>query len=261
MVRADGGTFRTDDGSYHRSAACPTCGGAMDPRAEYCPHCGTAPGSLRSRVRRKLRGVVRRGRDLVYGVVGWSLVLSSLPALAVAVAAAIDGAFVVALFAIAWWCLLVGTGLLINPRFGRQLSRRHAPSTFGRVRTVDHRVVGRRDCNHVPCTACGERFDVGVVRRRRDEFVVAGIPVHTFDIGHNRYCLDCEETGRFGGVAVDGAEHETALDAGGDVLEDVDDVLDGGDSGLDGGDSGLDDRASDTGTGDREREIEIDDGS
>lgn len=133
--------------------------------------------------------------------------------MAIALGAATEGALLVTAVALAWWLLLFGTGILVNPRFGRQLSRRHDRSTVGRVKTVDHGVVGRHEHAAEPCTVCGERFDVGVVRRRRDEFVIAGLPVYTFDVGYNHYCAGCEETGRFGRIDVRDAGEDEPQDA------------------------------------------------
>ena len=86
-------------------------------------------------------------------------------------------------------------GLAIAPPIERQLKRkvgrRHAITAFGRTRTVDHRVVKPIDHVDEPCVVCGEQFDGGMVRRRRDETVIAGLPVVTHELEHNHYCAEC----------------------------------------------------------------------
>jgi len=52
-------------------------------------------------------------------------------------------------------------------------------SRFGRIRTVDHRITPSTERTEAPCVVCGEAFERGVVRRRRDETVVAGVPIRT----------------------------------------------------------------------------------
>lgn len=91
---------------------------------------------------------------------------------------------------------LVGIlGLAVAPPIERQLTRklgrRHAITEFGRTRTVDHRVVKPIDHVDESCVVCGEEFDGGMVRRRRDETVLAGLPVVTHELEHNHYCADC----------------------------------------------------------------------
>lgn len=92
-------------------------------------------------------------------------------------------------------------GLWLSPPVERRLDRRHGISRFGRIRTVDHRITPATERSESPCVVCGEAFERGVVRRRRDETVVAGFPVRTHSIRHNRYCADCAREELFGGGA------------------------------------------------------------
>ncbi|WP_424015423.1 double zinc ribbon domain-containing protein [Halorubrum xinjiangense] len=91
-----------------------------------------------------------------------------------------------------------GLGLGVAPPVRRRLDRRHGLTSFGRQKTVDHRVVRPPESVDEPCVVCGEGFERGLVRRRRDETVVAGIPVRTHSIRHNHYCVDCAQSELFG---------------------------------------------------------------
>lgn len=111
-------------------------------------------------------------------------------------------------------------GLALVPPVERRLGRRHAPPTFGRVRTVDHRITRSTERTDAPCVVCGDEFERGVVRRRRDETAVAGLPVWTHSMRYNHYCADCARAELFGGnsdaVATDasaGVDAEADADA------------------------------------------------
>ena len=99
---------------------------------------------------------------------------------------------------------LVGLG--IAPPVEERLKRRHDPRTFGRHRTVDHRVLRPFESVKEPCVVCGESFRGGLLRRRRDETVVAGVPVRTHSMRHNHYCADCARTELFGDGGAAGFE-------------------------------------------------------
>ncbi|SIR62640.1 hypothetical protein SAMN05421752_101341 [Natronorubrum thiooxidans] len=49
------------------------------------------------------------------------------------------------------------------------------------------------------CVACGTRVEQGMVRRYREEYAVAGIPIYTRSVGYNHYCLECATTELRGG--------------------------------------------------------------
>ncbi len=84
---------------------------------------------------------------------------------------------------------LMGVGL--TPPVRERIDRRHSLTSFGRVRTVDNRVIGPDEQCNERCTACGGSIETGLVRRRRDETVVAGFPVRTHDLSYNHYCSEC----------------------------------------------------------------------
>ena len=118
---------------------------------------------------------------------------------------------------------LLGAGSA--PPVRRRLGRRHGVTDFGRQKTVDHRVVRPPESVDEPCVVCGEAFDRGLVRRRRDETVVAGVPVRTHSIRHNHYCVDCAQSELF----------SDPLDA--DGLADVDSAFGGAESASGSGES------------------------
>ena len=91
-----------------------------------------------------------------------------------------------------------GLGLGVAPPVRRRLDRRHEITAFGRQKTVDHRIVRPPETVDEPCVVCGEDFERGLVRRRRDETVAAGVPVRTHSIRHNYYCVDCAQSELFG---------------------------------------------------------------
>jgi len=113
------------------------------------------------------------------------------------------GARLGALFGLAFAAL----GLALSPPAERRLDRRHGLSRFGRIRTVDHRITPSTERTEAPCVVCGEAFERGVVRRRRDETVVAGVPIRTHSLRCNHYCAGCARAELFGGDA-----DETAID-------------------------------------------------
>lgn len=96
----------------------------------------------------------------------------------------------------------IGLGLGVALPVRRRLNRRHGITAIGRKKTVDHRTVRPPETVNEPCVVCGEAFNRGLVRRRRDETVVAGVPIRTHSISHNRYCVGCARSEVFGeGVA------------------------------------------------------------
>ena len=111
---------------------------------------------------------------------------------------------------------LVGIlGLAVAPSIERQLTRRlgrrHAVTEFGRTRTVDHRVVTPIDHVDESCVVCGEEFDGGMIRRRRDEILIASLAVFTHELEHNHYCTDCARSEFEETSAVSPSEREIEL--------------------------------------------------
>jgi len=88
--------------------------------------------------------------------------------------------------------LLFGAGgTYVLPPARRRLARRLGPTKFGRQKTVDHRLIHSHDNCEEHCVVCGCAVDQGVVRRRRDETVVAGVPIRTHLLRKNHYCAAC----------------------------------------------------------------------
>ena len=152
--------------------------------------------------------------------------------LGIAVVSARQGALPGAVFGAAFALV----GLALTPPAERRLRRRHGLSRFGRIRTVDHRVIRATERTESPCVVCGESFERGVVRRRRDETVAAGVPVRTHEIERNRYCADCARTELFGG------SDESDLAAAGPDLDAAGPDLDATEPDLDAPDTDSEDR-------------------
>lgn len=84
--------------------------------------------------------------------------------------------------------LMFSVAAVTVPSIRARLENRRGFYKFGRVRTVDRKVT---DDEQFVCISCGCESTTGVIRRYRDEFVVAGIPIVENGTGHNRYCADC----------------------------------------------------------------------
>ena len=104
-------------------------------------------------------------------------------------------------------------GLSILPPVRRRLARRHNLTKFGRLKTVDHRVVYPHEGYDEPCVVCGTRGRSGLLRRRRDETVIAGVPLVTHEQDHNFYCERCASAELNGGgnIGGDSGSDETEL--------------------------------------------------
>lgn len=132
---------------------------------------------------------------LLYGVAGWLSIVVGFMAAGAVVFALADGLTLanalIATIMLAVAVLFVGLGAYVSPRFRRRLDRRRSPSTFGRVHSVDRRVIRPdEDCDE-RCVSCESRIEKGLVRRFREEYAVAGVPVYTSSEGYNHYCLEC----------------------------------------------------------------------
>jgi hypothetical protein len=90
--------------------------------------------------------------------------------------------------------VLVLLGVFVNPRFRRRLDRRHSLTQFGRIQSVDERVLHAGEGQTKRCVNCGSRLSEGLVRRYREEICFAGIPVFTSSENHNHYCVECAAT-------------------------------------------------------------------
>lgn len=134
--------------------------------------------------------------EILYGIAGWlSIGFGLLAAVAVVPQLLQRELTTHVMVGTTFWLLsafvLVALGVFVNPRFRRRLNRRHAPSEFGRVRSVDRRVVRPEENCIERCVSCRSRVEKGLVRRYREEYAVAGVPVYTISEGYNHYCLEC----------------------------------------------------------------------
>lgn len=158
---------------------------------------------------------------LLRGVAGWLLVGLGLSGVAVVAARAAGGTIWTvwpALVVLALSVVAVVAGLAVNPRS----ERRYARSRFGRVRSVDRRVVRVEEDPDESCVACGGAVDRGLCRRYREEFVVAGVPLTSTDGDENYYCLDCAATELGLDVADDGDRSADTNDGADFAAEDSD---------------------------------------
>ncbi len=86
-----------------------------------------------------------------------------------------------------------GVTFLLLGLFSLLLAPQHipdfkSPTTFGRVRSTDEKVVSEPT---IPCTACSAPVGTGVTRRFTEKRYLAGIPIQTLNQGENHYCRSC----------------------------------------------------------------------
>lgn len=86
---------------------------------------------------------------------------------------------------------IAASGAFLTPTFRRRIDRHTALSDFGTVESVDQRVVRPGENREESCVVCGDDVTRGMVRRFREEVVLAGLPVYTRSEGHNYYCPGC----------------------------------------------------------------------
>ncbi|WP_276271166.1 hypothetical protein [Haloarcula litorea] len=124
--------------------------------------------------------------QLLYGLVGWAMIAMGVVGLLAALLRPdrLTPAATVAALSL----LFVACGYFLRPAGRRRWDRRRSISRFGRDRTVEERIV--RGESHV-CVDCDDRMDEGLVRRYREEVLVAGVPVYTRSEGRNHYCPAC----------------------------------------------------------------------
>jgi hypothetical protein len=130
--------------------------------------------------------------ELMYGLAGWLLIGLGGLAFAGGVGGLIQTVgtteMFVPLLLLGFAFVFVSSGVFVNPRFRRRLNRRRGISRFGRHKTVDSRVLSAAEHQREPCVSCGSGLTEGLVRRYRDEFVLAGVPVWTVSDNRNFYC-------------------------------------------------------------------------
>lgn len=132
--------------------------------------------------------------DVLYALAGWLLVGLGALGVVVPVLAFFRGAgsnpVAPAIIVLLSLCI-VAFGVFVNPRFRRRLDRRRSLRAFGRSRVVEHRVLRADEGRTERCIACDTRTTEGEIRRYREEFCLAGLPMYTLAEGENAYCLDC----------------------------------------------------------------------
>jgi hypothetical protein len=145
---------------------------------------------------------------LLYGIAGWLLVGIGLLGVTLTIlrtSSAAPGSLALSAMALCFSALFVLFGLFVNPRFRQRVNRRHSPAKFGRVRSVDSRVLRAAEGRAETCANCGAGLNEGLVRRYREEYCVAGVPVATVSEGRNYYCVDCATTAEGHGTYPDTA--------------------------------------------------------
>ncbi|MCU4973097.1 hypothetical protein OB955_10120 [Halobacteria archaeon AArc-m2/3/4] len=164
--------------------------------------------------------------EILYGIAGWLLVGLGLAISVLGPPSAAAGhgiGFSALLFSTVAFVLglvFVAFGVFVNPSLRRRLNRRHKISRFGTVRTVDQRVVRPDERCLERCVSCDSRVERGMVRRYREEYALAGVPVYTASVDYNHYCLECatdELSGRHDDALesrspFEGSERSTALE-------------------------------------------------
>ncbi|WP_277542311.1 hypothetical protein [Haloarcula laminariae] len=135
--------------------------------------------------------------EVLYALAGWLLVGLGAVGVVVAVLSVASGtapSLVLSSIVVLLSLCLVAFGVFVNPGFRRRLDRRRSLGQFGRSRVVEHRVLRPGEDRTDRCVDCGARVAEGELRRYREEFCLAGLPVYTHSEGENAYCLDCATT-------------------------------------------------------------------
>lgn len=88
---------------------------------------------------------------------------------------------------------LITISIGLVPAIRERLRRSCSITSFGRQRHVDHQIRNSNEECEQPCIVCGEEFRDGVIRHRRDETVVFGVPVRIHGQKSNSYCADCAQ--------------------------------------------------------------------
>jgi hypothetical protein len=152
--------------------------------------------------------------ELMKGVAGWLLVGLGVAAFLAGTGGVVRQAgtagMFVPLLVIVFAVLFVISGVFVNPRFRRRLDRWHGLSQFGRIRTVENRTRSAAQERRESCVVCGSSSNEGLVRRYKQEYVAAGVPLWTASRNHNFYCPDCALTELSGGAETSPDAHDTA---------------------------------------------------
>jgi len=131
--------------------------------------------------------------DVLYALAGWLSIGLGLTAAASvplhAVGRNADALPLVVLSVFSLCCLVFGA--MVHPGIRARLARRRGLARFGRAMTVDQRVVRPPEEHDENCVRCDRPVERGVVRRYREEYLVAGMPVVNSSAGRNSYCTAC----------------------------------------------------------------------
>ncbi|WP_128477303.1 hypothetical protein [Halorussus pelagicus] len=130
---------------------------------------------------------------ILYEIAGWLSILLGLAAAVSVVAHAFSSRAAVGPLAVltVFSALFLALGVSVHPGLRDRIERRHGIGRFGRATTVDQRVVRPHETHPEQCVRCGAGVERGVVRRYREEYVLAGVPVLTASAGRNSYCAEC----------------------------------------------------------------------
>jgi transcription elongation factor Elf1 len=133
--------------------------------------------------------------DLMNGIAGWLLIGLGTAAFLSGFGGLFQYAgtadIVVPVLVLLFSFVFITSGMLVNPRFRRRLDRRHEVSRFGRVQSVDSRVLSESEYRVESCTSCDAKMREGLIRRYREEYTAAGVPIWTLSENHNFYCPSC----------------------------------------------------------------------
>jgi len=133
--------------------------------------------------------------DLMNSIAGWLLIgfgtAAFLSGLGGIIQYAGTAGMVIPVLVLLFSFVFITSGVLVNPRFRRRLDRRHEVSRFGRVQSVDSRVLSESENRVESCTSCDASMREGLVRRYREEYTAAGVPIWTLSENYNFYCSSC----------------------------------------------------------------------
>jgi RNA polymerase subunit RPABC4/transcription elongation factor Spt4 len=186
FVDVDRQVVRYDTSSDGRSVTdelfCRSCGTEINASADICPHCGVRTVDGRSQSPGRSVTETDVATDANSSPFQW--IFGVLLTLA-GVAATADAGGPAALLGGVVMLLL---GLYLVPAVRERIQSEYPVTAFGRHQRVEESVL--RGGEH-PCSVCFDPVEEGVERDYRDEFVVFGVPVYTYESGTNEYCSDC----------------------------------------------------------------------
>lgn len=133
--------------------------------------------------------------NLMYSIAGWLLIglgiVSTLGAVSGVIRASSAAELLAPVLLLGFAIAFLSSGVFVNPSFRQRLHRRHNISQVGRIRCVDNWTFDRAEGIDETCVTCDSHVTEGLVRRYREEYAVAGIPIWTLSENHNYYCTTC----------------------------------------------------------------------